>query len=52
MAHVGYTITCGVFYHDLLITKFHHIDHKNYTDGIVHISKDRCHDFHKIQLSQ
>ncbi len=32
-----------VFYHNLLITKLHHINHKKYTDGI-HVSKDRLHE--------
>ncbi len=39
-----FTITYGVFYHDLLITKLHHIDYQKNTDGI-HNSKDMLHGF-------
>ncbi len=41
------TMAYRVFYHDLLITKLHHIDYENYTDGIHH-PKDMLHGFQKI----
>jgi len=45
------TIAYTVFYHDLLISKLHYIDYKNYTDGIQH-SKGMLHGFQKIYLYQ
>jgi len=42
-----FTMAYRVFYHDLLITKLHHIDYENYTDGIHH-PKDMLHGFQKI----
>ena len=32
---LGGTSSGAVFYHDLLITKLHHIDYKNYTDAYM-----------------
>ena len=43
------TMAYRVFYHDLLITKLHHIDYENYTDGIHH-PKDMLHGFQKISM--
>ena len=40
-----------MFYHNLLITKLHYIDCKNYADG-MHGSKYRLHGYQKVKWSQ